>query len=85
MVSISSIYRKTKINIPGSSTGNLPLYTKVSPAKLKLLAIEALTILRPLIKESYELSIGIIAFFGPQNTIFPSILWDTKTAPSYNS
>ncbi len=67
--------------ILGSSTGNLPLYTKVSPAKLKLSAIEGLTTLRYMIKKSYGLSIGIIVFFGPQNTIFPPILsfssfWD---------
>jgi len=48
--------------LKGSSTGNLPLYTKVSPAKLKLLAIEALTTLRPLIKKSHELSLSIIVF-----------------------
>jgi hypothetical protein len=47
----------------GSSTGNLPRYTEVFAAKLKLSAIEGLTTLRPLIKKSYELLIGIILFF----------------------
>jgi hypothetical protein len=47
----------------GSCARNLPLYTKVSTAKLKLSEIEGLTTLRPLIKESYELSLGIMVFF----------------------
>ena len=54
----------------GSSTGNLPLYTKVSPIKLKLSAIEGLTNLRPLIKKSDEISLSIMNFWVPQNTTF---------------
>jgi hypothetical protein len=51
----------------GSSVGNLPLYTKVSPVKLKHSASEALTTLTPLIKKIHELSLGIVSFFKPQN------------------
>ena len=58
----------------GSSTRNIPRYTKVSPAKLKFLAIEGLTILRPLIKKSHELSIGIMGFLKFQDTIFLPIM-----------
>ncbi len=52
----------------GSFTGNLSRYTKISRAKLKVSAIAALIIIRPLVKISYEPS------FGPQNITFWPII-----------
>ena len=54
----------------GSSTRNLPPYTKVSAAKLKLSAIGGLITLRLMVKKSYGLSLGIIVFLRPQNSTF---------------
>ena len=59
----------------GSSTGNLPSLRWASPIKRKLSAIQGLITLRLLIQKSYELSLGIIVFLAPQNTIF----WSTLT------
>ncbi len=54
----------------GSSTRNLPLYTEVFTAKLKLPAIEDLSTLISLVKKFRSLSVGIIVFLGSQNTTF---------------